>query len=209
MNMDPWKKLYEHVRTLSESTQYRGQSDIKMSDLKKLADVLKVDLDPRGGMLRTQHKFSPKIWTGWQASPGPALAIASTDTKRQVQTGTAQGGTVHKTAWGGKVSNVPAPIRPHADDALGSRMDRYDVIMMGEIEGDKGLMTRIAWSPAMGSSEERRARLENLLAGKNGAPLQRRPQPDNPTPPDSNIPGAQPVPRVGQNLRTPKVDDED
>ena len=207
--MDAWKKLYEHVRFLSEAVQYRGQSDVRLVDLQKLGDVIGVHMDPEGGMARAQHEFNPSIWKGWYAQPGSALAVASTDTKRTIQTGNPQGGTVHKTNWGGRVANVSAPIRPHHNDRLGSTMDRYDVLMIGDIiDPRKGVLTKIAWSPSIGSAEERSQRLQALISGGQAPALKRRPQPEVPDgAPPSTVPSPQPVPRIGQNVRTRKGED--
>lgn len=216
--MAAWKTLFEFVRTLTEA-QYRGQSDVRLTDLQKLGDEIGIDMDPEGGTARVEHHFNPTIWTGWQMTPGPALAIATTDTKRTVQTGNPQGGTVHKTNWGGKVVNVAAPIRPHHNDRMGTTVDRYDVVMVGDItsrtnakgkEVQDGVLRRIAWSPAVGSSEQRRARLEALMTGKPVPPLSRRPQPELPNPPEGSgsAPEPQNVPRVGQNIKPTPDDDQ-
>jgi hypothetical protein len=209
--MTAWKRLYEHVRRLSEGTQYRGVSDMRLKDLEELGDAIGINIDPKGGTARVEYKFKPHIMPGWQDKPGAALAIATTDTKRQVQTGNAQGGTVHKTNWGGTVANVPAPIRRHPNDHMGSTMDRYDVIIVADT--DNGVMSRLAWSPGIGSSEERRSRLEMLMAGRQPPPLSRRPQGDLPVfgghadDARQHAPAAVQVPRIGHNAR-PSHDDD-
>lgn len=193
--MAAWKTLLEYVRTLSEDRKYRGSTDVRLKDLQKLGDEIGVRIDPNGGTLKTEYDFDPSIWgsnpgsSGWQDKPGAALAVASTDSKRSVQSGNAQGGVVAKTNWGGRVVNQPAPIRQSSNSHLGSSMDRYDVMMIADIgtrTTAKGktvpmaTLTRFCWSPAMGSADERRARLEDLMAGKMVAPP-RRPQGDMPT----------------------------
>ncbi len=195
--MAAWKTLYEYVRTLSEDRQYRGATSITLKELTQLfvgteqrPGITGEPPDPSGGSTRCEWSFNPDIWTGWQTKIGAALASASTGTKRDVQSGNAQGGTVHKTNWGGKVANVAAPVRPSSNDHLGSAMDRYDVMMVAEIGtrvNAKGktvhsaVMTRIAWSPSIGSSDERSARLDALLAGRTPPPLSRRPQGEMPS----------------------------
>jgi hypothetical protein len=185
MSMNTWKKLYEYVRTLSESRQFHGKTAIRLKDLQKLGEEIGVEIDPNGGSVRTEYEFNTSIWKPWYPNMGPAIAVASTQDKRDVQSGKPQGGTIHKTNWGGKVGNVPAPIRPHANDQLGSTMDRYDVLMVAEIEErfntkgrpvTDGTLTRLCWSPSIGSQQEREARLQALVAGKPPATLSRRPQ---------------------------------
>lgn len=211
--MAAWKTLLEYVRTLSEDRQYRGTTAVRLKDLQKLGDEIGVQIDPNGGTVRTEHSFDPSIWTGWQPKIGSALAMASTDSKRDVQSGNAQGGTVMKTSWGGRVVNQPAAIRQSPNSNLGSAMDRYDVMMIADVgtrtnakgrEVSNAVMTRFCWSPSIGSSEERRARLEMLIAGQKPPPLPRRPQGEVPTP-SGPTQGPEPVdvPRFGQGKKTP------
>jgi hypothetical protein len=186
--MTAWKKLYERVRALSEARMYRGKTDITLADLNRLLQgdeyrpgITGQPADPKGGMVKCQYEFNPKVWNGWVGKPGAALAIASTDSAKTVQTGNPQGGVVHKTNWGGRVGMTTAPIRPHHNDRLGSTMDVYDVLMVGDVLDEKnGILTQIAWSPAQGTAEERRSRLESLLGGGGPQPLRRRPQGDRP-----------------------------
>jgi len=87
---------------------------------------------------------------------------------------------------------------------------RYDILMDADIgsrvnrKGQNvatGKLLRFAYSPAIGESEERRRRLEDLLAGRRPEPVGRRPQPELPKPPtDSDVnPPARDLPRIGHN----------
>jgi hypothetical protein len=81
-----------------------------------------------------------------------------------------------------------APVQPHHNDRLGSTMDRYDVIIVADVDmqmNRKGIMVpvatmkRVAWAPSMGSQQEREARLQAALAGR-PIDVPRRPQPERP-----------------------------
>lgn len=87
------------------------------------------------------------------------------------------------------------PGRAGSDhERLPSAMDRYDVLMRGEVttsskldkktrstqEVSKGVLYRVAYAPSMGSSEERSARLMDLMSGKAASSPPRRPQPARP-----------------------------
>lgn len=195
--MSTWKTLLEFVETLSEARRYRGDTDVRLKDLQKLGEEIGFEPDSQGGTVRTEYKFTSSVWKGWQDKLQTAVAIASTDTKRVVQTGNPQGGTVHKTNWGGRVVNVPAPIRPHHDDRIGSTMDRYDVLMTADIEEtvrpdgktvETAILRRLTWSPSIGSQEERAKRLMAINNGLPPPPLPRRAQGDVPdAPPDSTM----------------------
>ena len=216
--MDAWKQLFEYVKIteglISEERSFHGKSAIRLKDLQTLGKKIGVDMNPNGGTARTKYGFNPTIWKPWHQDIGVALATASTDDKRYVQSGNHQGGTIHKGTYDGRVSNVAAPIRPHDNDKIGSTMDRYDVLMSAEIEDrvnskgkltQDGVLTRITWSPSIGTADERRARLEALASGKPAPHLNRRAQGEIPdTREPSHLRRAEPVSRVGQFVRPPK-----
>jgi len=127
-----------------------------------------------------------------------------------------------KRNYGGRVIYVPGKERPPAGNMLGSAMDRYDIMMVGDVTAqtrrnkktgadeviEVGMLKRVAYAPSIGSTEERAQRLQDLLAGRSPQPT-RRAQPELPDAPDQNLPPAQPVARVGQNIRPPKKGAED
>jgi hypothetical protein len=208
--------------SLNEGRSFRGTTDIRMKDLQALVDEMREKgikagrLAPEGGVLDCGGwPFDPNIWKGFGPQSGAALAKASTDSSRDVYTQhVPQGGTVTKKNYGGRVGYTPGPTRPHANDSLGSTMDRYDVVMVADV-GQRvtktgktvqtGSLQRLVYSPAIGTGEERRARLEALLAGQTPPPIGRRPQPEVPVPDrDTTGPAAQPVRRQGQNVRPSK-----
>lgn len=232
---------------LREARKYRGDSGIRKVDLEKLLDAIKkagglsdaVTIDTKGGSFSCKYGFDPKIWGKWFTSSDAAFAVASTDKDVVGQyAGRSQGHTVHKKNWGGRVVNVPGKARTDFE-RLPSAMDRYDVMMIGDITPhtkvnkrtgenelvETGMLVRVAYSPSIGSQEQRQARLEQLIAGDTGGDLPRRPQPDipdrcpkqgctltaghrgdhkfGPEPPEASR-----VPRVGQNLKIRGDDDE-
>lgn len=210
--MNSWKILESLLR---ENKQYRGASSVTMKDINALLvgdpkrpGITGVPGDPQGGAVDCEHPFSASIWKGWYPSRDTALATAASDKDVTNQyAGRAQGGTTVKNNWGGLVHNQAGKARTDFE-SLPSTMDRYDVYMQGQVNGDKGVMTRFVYSPSIGSSEERKARLMALMAGQAPAPLSRRPQPERPEPSrqdverwDAKHPQAQPVRRQGQNLK--------
>jgi hypothetical protein len=226
-----WEQLRRLV--LGEARKYRGETDVRLQDLQKLVDAVASKaagaptkgepLKPQGGAFDTDWQFNPEIWKNWRDRPGEAMVFASTDSKRDVPTvGAPQGGTVMKRNYGGRVFYQPGQARPPANDRLGSAMDRYDVIMVGDVTPtvrrnrrtgaeetiDVGSLRRVAYAPSIGSPDERRQRLEDLLAGRTPVAT-RRAQPEVPDGRDSGLPKAQPVPRVGQNIRLSKANPDE
>ena len=200
--MTAWNILEQLFR---ESKQYRGDTSIRYQDLQKMImgdgtpnypGLKGGRMDKNGAAFDTDYGFTPSIWGKWYPSQDPALTMASTDKDVVGQyAGRPQGGTIHKANWGGKVSNVPGKARGDFE-RMHSAMDRYDILMQGEVtkttkvnpktgqtqEVEKGRLYRVAYSPSVGSSEERRARLLALMAGQTPGPLGRRPQPEVSTP---------------------------
>lgn len=218
-----WGALSEAL-LLIESAEYRGQSGIRYKDLIKLVmaafgfddeDKARALLKKEGGAVDCRHRFNRKIWGDWTPRVNSALAKAGTDsTKGSSQyPGEPRGGTVMKRNYGGRVVYQPGR-KDQSHEQMPSAMDTYDVLMRAE--GD--VMTRLAYAPSQGNFEERAARLEDLMSGRSSLPLKRRPQPEQPLPcrfPDCTLPDghrgqhkmnptAQPVPRVGQNLKKPR-----
>lgn len=198
--MGAWKIL---ERLLRENKQYRGDTGITFKDINALMQgseynpgVTGQPANPKGDAVDCNYKFDPAIWGKWYPSPDPALTMASTDKDTTNQhAGKSQGGMTFKTNWGQKVVNVPGKARGDFE-RLPSSMDRYDIMMQGEV-GDKphvnkrtgvttvkkvGILTRVAYAPSIGSADERRARLKAMMAGQDPGPLTRRPQPDRPEP---------------------------
>jgi len=215
-----WGALREAL-LLIEAAEYRGVSGWTFENLISLfSNIIDPDhsmekgerrrkalmqLKPAGGAIDCAYDFDRKGWGGWQSNPNSALAKAATDTARVSQyPGTPRGGTVMKRSYGGRVVYQPGR-RDQSHEMRPSAMDTYDVLMRAE--GD--VMTRIAWAPSQGRFEERAARLEDLMAGRDPLALRHRPQPEKPEPqePETPLPPAQPVPRVGQNVRRASEDE--
>lgn len=145
--------------------------------------------------------------------------------------GRSQGHMAHKTNWGGRVVNVPGKARsdfeqkPSAMDMYDVLM-QGEITQRSRVNKktgkpetvQDGMLYRIAYAPSIGPMEERKARLVALISGQAPAALSRRPQGERPEPcpkPGCRLtaghppphkfgpepPQAQPVPRVGQNLR--------
>ena len=223
-----------------ESKQYRGDNSVTLTDLQKMVSAIaeagglhtpglvhiekgsrpKANIDKNGGMFSCDFNFDPKIWGKWFDSQDLALSMAAMDKDVTSQyAGRSQGHTVHKKNWGGQVVNTPG--KPRGDfERRPSMMDRYDVLMQGEVtkstkvdkktkkvvEVASGRLLRVAYSPSIGSTEERKARLLALISGKQVPSLSRRPQPHTPHPDpadaaDAISTKAPSVPRVGQNLK--------
>lgn len=217
-----------------ESRQYRGDNSVRLKDLESMLAAIgekgrildsTTSIDQRGGAFSCQYSFDPKIWGKWFASQDMALSMAAMDRDVTAQyAGRTQGYTAHKTNWGGRVVNSPGKARSDFE-RMPSAMDRYDVLMQGDItskvkrnkrgeleEVPVGNLLRLAYSPSIGSTEDRKARLLSLISGQAAPELKRRPQPHVPEPgkgAEEKNPPAQRVPRVGQNLRTTKPDDDD
>ena len=204
--MTTWKLIEALLR---EDRKFRGDTFVSFKDLQKLAATAKFNPDPRGGAAKVQYQFNPEILQlgdargNWFDEPGMAMSYATTQSSKEVGAGKGAGGTTVKTNWGGRVHTQHAPIQPHTNDRLGSTMDRYDVVMTAEFGMRMGkhgpvpdvVMTRIAWSPSMGSQQEREARLKALLAGQSVQPLARRPQPERPV---NAVPPVTPVRSKGK-----------
>lgn len=181
-------KIWENLSTLAESIKYRGTSDTKFSDIEKLIDAIskkgllsKSKVDPNGGWVECKFEFSPKIWKGWMQSADAAMNHAATD-KTTVNTyaGKPQGDKVFKTTWGQKVVAQQGKARTDFERHP-SAYTLYDLFMVAEIIDDgKGILTKVAYSPAIGSFEERSTRIKTLLAGNIPPPPSKRPQPIRP-----------------------------
>ncbi len=233
---DVWSLLEGLFR---ESKQYRGDNSIRLQDLEKLLGAIAekgglrepgTRIDPKGGSFSCQYRFDPKIWGKWFPSQDAALTMAASDKDTVNQyAGRSQGYTSQKANWSGRVINAPGKARSDFE-RMPSAMDRYDVLMQGEItmrvkrnrktgeleEVPDGDLFRVAYSPSIGSTEERRARLVSLISGQQAPALARRPQPHVPEPTKADLTRAsstnrpaQPVPRVGQNVRPGADDDND
>lgn len=195
MNVGIWN-LIESI--LSEDKKFRGDTFVTYADVAKLVHaVSKKAADKKGGTVFGDLEFDPNILAlgdspkgdiaAWTDDMGDALAKATTDSAKQIQGG-GMGGTMTKGNWGGKVAMSYAPRRPHHNDRLGSGMDRYDVLIVADIEwtitkrGNRvpvGTIRRVAWSPSIGTQEERAQRLQGLMAGRQPEPP-RRPMADRP-----------------------------
>ncbi len=198
MTMKTWQILEQ---LFAESKQYRGDTGMRKVDIEKLIDAIQKQdgaeiegqpvIDPNGGAFSCKYSFNPNIWGKWFQSQDVALTNASTD--KDQYAGKPQGGMTFKKNWGGSVVHVPG--KPRTDhERLPSAMDRYDVLMQGEVSTQqtpnhktkkietvsKGLLLRVAYSPSIGDAEERRGRLLSLISNKSTAPLSRRVQPDVP-----------------------------
>ena len=232
------KKTWAVLESLfNESKQYRGDNSVRLVDLEKLVDAIKekgvmrdatARIDKAGGTFSCQFGFDPKIWGKWFDSQDLALSMAAMDKDVTAQyAGRSQGHTVHKTNWGGRVVNSPG--KPRNDfERMPSAMDRYDVLMQGEVgprakvnkrtgqttTEDAGTLLRVAYSPSIGSTEERKARLLALISGQAAPELKRRPQPYIPEPDRREAEKAISTPapsvmRVGQNSKRAKGDGDD
>jgi hypothetical protein len=230
--------LSRHV--MAEEKMYRGETMVRMKDLRALFKKLAGDEDeppkssdpqvrgepnPEGGSVSCTYSVDARVWGRWSPNPDFAKVLAGTDKQDTQHRGQPYGGTVMKKNYGGRVVYQPGPSNADKAVQAPSSMDRYDVLMVAEVRGgaiEPGqpvnwapnqkvgmpsiVVQRIAWSPAIGTSEERQARLQALISGQKPAQLSRRPQPEKPDPPaNSQQLPAQPVPRVGQNLRIPKT----
>lgn len=217
-----WTALREAL-VLIESAQYRGQSGVRFVDLISLVGSIidpdrtmertqreakaRVLLKPGGGSMDCNYKFNRQVWKDWQPKPNAALAKAGTDNAKVSQyPGEPRGGTVMKRNYGGRVVYQPGR-RDQSHEMQSSAVDTYDVLM----RADGNILTRFAYAPTQGTFEERAARLEDLMAGRQALPLRRRPQPEKPEPSKDEVddwdvkhPPAQPVRRVGQNLKKPR-----
>lgn len=240
MRIHSFHGTWTHLdRLFREERKYRGDSSVKFQDLTKMLDAIaekgglkdpNTSLDPQGGAFSCNYRFDPTIWGKWFPSQDAAaltLAASDRDVVRQYA-GRSQGYMAHKTNWGGRVVNVPGKARGDFEQ-LPSAMDRYDVLMQGDITQDVkrdrktgelktievGVLHRVAYSPSMGGLEERKARLVALISGQASGALPRRPQPERPEPTKADLTRAavtnrpaQPVPRVGQNVRQGSDDDD-
>lgn len=223
MNVSVWKKLLEFVEThvLPEEKMYRGETNVRLQDIQSLFDALKGDEkdgpftddpkvlsggtpNPEGDVVNAQYPVDSRVWGRWSRTPDMAAIFGTT--KDEPHPGAPRGGTVMKRSYGGRV--FYAPGKPSTDhERFGSAMDRYDVMMLGDVEDapighERGVtkfptsgkpqgnivVHKIAWSPAIGSTEERQGRLKGLLMGGSASPLRRRPQPHQPTTPDPGRP---------------------
>jgi hypothetical protein len=221
----------------TESRLYRGDNSIRLVDLNAILGAIvekgqlaspDTDIHKDGGSFSCHYQFDPKIWGKWFGSQDLALSMAAMDKDVVAQyAGRSQGHTVHKTNWGGRVVNSPG--KPRGDfERMPSAMDRYDVLMQGDItsrtkrnkktggleEVPVGDLLRIAYSPSIGSTEDRKARLLAFMSGEAAPDLSRRPQPHVPEPDRLSTAKAidtpaPPVPRVGQNLKRSKADSDD
>jgi hypothetical protein len=212
VNVSVWKFLAEIMDRciLPEEKMYRGESRVRLKDIGELFELLHekgFSTDPQvqgqpkaeGGAIDCHYPADSRVWRRWSRSPNYAAIMSSTADDQEV--GRPQGGTVMKKNYGGRI--VYGAGKPRGDhERLGSAMDYYDVMMVGEVHGasipdtgavnfpsDMGkppadiMVSRIAWSPAVGSTEERQRRLQSLLGSGSGGPLRRRPQPHMPGPP--------------------------
>lgn len=222
-----------------EEKRYRGDNAVRLVDLEKMLDAIIDDgdladpnttIDPNGGAFSCKYKFDPKIWGKWFPSQDTALSMAAMDKDVTAQyAGRSQGYTAQKTNWGGKI--VASPGKARGDfERMPSAMDRYDILMQGDITSrtsrDKktgelkeipvGNLLRVAYSPSIGSTEERKVRLLALMSGQEVPGLKKRVQPHVPEPTKKEIEKAavtnQPagsVRRVGQNVKFATDDDDD
>lgn len=215
--MTAWRFLRSLLESyvLPEEKMYRGETKVRLKDIEELFSalrgnekippstndpkVLHGNPNPEGDFIECEYHADSRVWRRWSRSPNYAAIMSSTADDQEV--GAPQGGTVMKRNYGGRI--VYAPGKPRSDhERLGSAMDRYDVMMVAEVQGaaipdtgainfpsDPGkppadlVVKRIAWSPAIGSTEERQRRLQTLLGGGVGPTLRRRPQPHVPGPP--------------------------
>lgn len=235
MILTTWQRL---GRLFHESMKYRGDTAVPLSKLRELLDFIvergqlqdpNTSISPEGGSFTCRLKFDPSIWGKWFPSQDSALTIASTDRDVVDQhAGRNQGYMAHKMNYGGRVVNTPGKARTDFEQ-LPSAMDRYDILMQGDIVQrtrinrktgkpevvEDGTLYRLAYSPSIGRLEDRKARLVALISGQAPAALPRRPQPERPEPTkhdlkksaQTNKP-AQPVPRVGQNIKHASDDDD-
>lgn len=223
--MSIWN-LIERI-VLAEAKMYRGDTGVTFKDVSTMVDkIAKAAANPNGGAFDCQYHFNPNIWGKWFPNIKLAIAMAASDKGGQ-HVGDPQGGMMMKKNYGGRISFVPG--KPNGDfERLPSSMDRYDILMVGEVTSkpnsihgkppiETGMLSRVAYSPSIGSYEERSNRIMALLNGQGSVPtLRRRPQPDRPEPSSMDLrkwntthPDAQPVRRVGQNLKPAKVNNED
>lgn len=148
-----------------------------------------------GGAIYCNYPVSSAVWNRWSRSPEFSKIISSTGDDQYH--GQAQGGQMNKKNYGGRISFDPGKARTDYERAP-SAVDKYDIMMIGDVTGDAIpnnpvvdlrssenamiIVKKIIWSPSIGSSEERKQRLEDLMAGKQAAPLKRRPQAELPEP---------------------------
>lgn len=199
-------------RLFREEKQYLGNSYVRLQDLERLYDEIITkgklfdgEIKPDGGLVICQYGFDPSIkpWDKWYANQNVALAFSATDDKKAAgqHAGDPQGSMTLKRNWDGRVVNVPG--KPRGDhERMHSAMDRYDVLMQGDVTTTQrmnkrsgkaetvrsGVLHKLAYSPSIGSAEERKMRLVALVTGQDPGPLPRRPQPEVPQPPKSHTP---------------------
>ena len=205
---------------LSEVKQYRGEHDVRYKDLHRLIKGNEQNpgmdggvLDPKGAAFDTNYKFNPQVWKDWTTDI--RLAIGLNTSSGDQHHGAPQGGQMNKQNYGGRVSFDAGKARTDFERQP-SAMDKYDLVMIGDITKvtnkkgipvEKGIVTRVAYSPAIGSSDERQARLTALLSGQQAPELKRRPQPEVPGVDDfKQNPEPVAVPRLGQYGRPKRGD---
>lgn len=236
--MSFWKIIEGVLRgPIREGKQYNGNTAVRYKDLHKLfvGDEYRPGIssdapDPQGGVVDCDYDFNPSIegWNKFSPSIKQALAYAAADKvgggSPDQYAGKSQGTHMLKKNWGGQV--VAAGGKPRSDfERMPSAMDRYDVLMIadisekqvmnkktGKLETRKeGSLKKLAYSPSIGSAEERSARLQALMAGEKPAALKQRPQPNVPEPEKQDVkaPAMSPrhpaepahdVPRIGGNM---------
>lgn len=187
------KDLRSLFNTLSEPDKKTNKP--RSSDPKVQGDP-----DPNGGFVLCSYPVDPRVWGRWNPQLNAATVLAGTDKKDTQHVGAPKGSMVFKQNYGGRV--ITTPGNPGKDfDQLGSAMDRYDVLMVADVTGgiiEPGaavnwppgqkdgmpsiVVRKIAWSPSIGTADERMQRISAILSGQQVQSLKRRPQPELPVP---------------------------
>lgn len=187
-----------------EERKYRGDSFVNYSDLKRLfvgkppsnPGFTGSAPNPKGGVARGKYSLTVDLVLGdsspsWYDDLQIALANATSQSSKEFQSGNPQGYTVVKKNYGGQITAQASQMRQHHNTNLASGMDRYDVVCVADhdyvmdrsgVMKPKNTLLRVAWTPAIGSAEERAARLEAFLSGKTPTNPSRDPQPERPSP---------------------------
>lgn len=149
--MKIWITLENILREslLPEEKMYRGDSSVRMKDLRKLFQrlrddgkgnastgdekVLSGDPNPEGDFIYCNYEVSGDVWDRWSRTPEFAKIFGATDNRSQYA-GMPVGGTMMKKNYGGRISYEPGkPSNAH--EMQPSAIDKYDVMMVADVKG--------------------------------------------------------------------------
>ena len=149
--MKIWITLENILREsiLPEEKMYRGDSSVRMKDLRTLFQrlrddgkgnastsdekVLSGDPNPEGDFIYCHYEVSGDVWDRWSRTPEFAKIFGATDNRSQYA-GMSVGGTMVKKNYGGRISYEPGkPSNAH--EMQPSAVDKYDVMMVADVVG--------------------------------------------------------------------------